>query len=325
MKSRCLCTLADVSMEGYSPVARRALAGGNRTFPHRLSFNRSDVVMFRDHEAQHLSISGVQDKISLRLERGKLVPTEQAGEFMLKPIPALDVPKFKTDIPANEHLTMQIAGQVFGIQTAISACIYFADGELAYLTRRFDRLDGVKIAQEDFCQLSNRSEETAGKNYKYDASYEEMARLLKQFCGAYAVEVEKLFLRILFNYIFSNGDAHLKNFSLQQTAYGDYLLTPAYDLLATSLHFPNESRSALDFFDAYESAYVKQNGFYGRPDFTELADRFGVKLERANRFMDSFVERKQRVFDLIRRSFLSEAAKEDYALRYLDRLQTLSC
>ena len=126
---RCLCTLADLPHEGYSPSAARRLAGGNRKFPHRLTFNRTDVVAFRSQSAEHMSISGVQDKISLKLRRGILEPTEQDGEFILKPVPAADIPRFKGDVPANEHLTMQIAAQAFGIPAAINACIRFADGE----------------------------------------------------------------------------------------------------------------------------------------------------------------------------------------------------
>jgi hypothetical protein len=87
--------------------------------------------------------------------------------------PHADIPRFKHDIPANEHLSMQLASQLFGIATAVNAVIRFADGELAYITRRFDRRNQVKIGQEDFCQLSNRTEETADRNYKYNGSYTE--------------------------------------------------------------------------------------------------------------------------------------------------------
>ena len=61
----CMSTLADIPREGYSRVAERLLAGGNRKFPHRLTFNRTDVVEFRMKAAEHMSISGIQDKISL--------------------------------------------------------------------------------------------------------------------------------------------------------------------------------------------------------------------------------------------------------------------
>ncbi len=46
-------------------------------------------------------------------------------------------------------------------------------------------------------------------------------------------------------YVCSNGAAHLKNFSLFESAFGDYILTPAYDVLCTSLHFPEEAQTVL--------------------------------------------------------------------------------
>jgi serine/threonine-protein kinase HipA len=321
---RCLSTLANIPHEGYSRAAERQLAGANRKFPYRLTFNRADVVEFRLKAAEHMSISGIQDKISLKLIRGKLVPTEQDGEYILKPVPSADIPCFKNDVPANEQLTMQLAAQVFGIATAVNACIRFADGELAYITRRFDRRSGDKIGQEDFCQLSNRSEETAGKNYKYAGSYEEAGRILKQHCKAYPVEVEKLFALIVFNYVCSNGDAHLKNFALSESEFGDYLLTPAYDLICTSLHFPREGRTALPLFDTFETESFRRNAFYKRPDFLKLAEFYGMNLERAGRRLRQFADNKDRVLDLIARSFLSDPAKLDFRTRFLDRLQAIA-
>jgi serine/threonine-protein kinase HipA len=321
----CRSTLVPIEHEGFSPAAARKLAGGHRRLPHRLDFTRADAQHFRSEQAERFSMSGVQDKIPLRLRRGRLEPVTESGEFLLKPIPSMPLPALQADVPANEHLTMQIASQLFGIQTALNACVLLADGEPAYLTRRFDRLpDGGRIPQEDFCQLSNRSEETAGKNYKYDATMEETGRLLKTCCGAYAVEIEKLFLRHLFNYMLSNGDAHLKNFSLQRSEFGDYVLTPAYDLLATSLHFPHESRVALDFFEHDETESFRVNGFYKRTDFLLLAEKFGVASSLAIRLIDRFSTLRSDVESMVARSFLSEEAKRDYLKRYDDRLKALA-
>ena len=321
---RCLSMLVELPAEGYCPRAMRMLAGGRLKFPHRLSFNRSDVIVYRRTAAPRMSISGVQDKISLKLVRGELQLTEQGGQYILKPIPSADIPRFRSDVPANEHLTMQIATQVFGIATAVNACIRFADGELAYITKRFDRRpDGTKIAQEDFCQLSNRSEETAGENYKYDASCEETGRILKQFCAAYAVEIEKLFARIVFNYVLSNGDAHLKNFSMLAGAFGDYILTPAYDLICTSLHFPSDARTALELFDTYVSDSFRADAFYRRTDFLKLGEFFGMKPDRIPLYLDVFAASSDRVHDLIDRSLLSAEAKSDYKARFDDRLRAI--
>jgi serine/threonine-protein kinase HipA len=319
-----MSTLRDVPNEGYCAAAERLLADGHRRFPHRLTFNRADVVEFRMQVAEHMSISGIQDKISLKLVRGKLTPTDKDGEYILKPVPTADIPRFKSDIPANEHLSMQLASQVFGIATAVNAVIRFADGELAYVTRRFDRRNGLKLGQEDFCQLSNRTEETAGRNYKYDGSYEEVGRILRKFCRAYPVEVEKLFARIVFNYVFSNGDAHLKNFSLYESEFGDYTLTSAYDVICTSLHFPEEARTALGLFDTYETESIRQNAFYRRPDFLKLAEFYGMNPARAERCLSQFTDSEAAVAALVERSFLSEKAKADYHGRFRDRVRAIA-
>lgn len=321
---RCMSTLRDIPEEGFAPAAGQQLAGGNRKFPHRLTFNRTDVVEFRVQAAEHMSISGIQDKISLKLERGRLEPTETDGEYILKPVPTADIPCFKDDVPANEHVIMQVASQVFGIAVPPNAAIYFADGELAYIVKRFDRRDGQKIGQEDFCQLSNRSEETAGRNYKYDSSYEAVGRILKQFCKAHPVEIEKLYTRIVFSYVFSNGDAHLKNFSLFRSDFGDYVLTPAYDLLCTSLHFPTEARTALEMFDTFETESFQQNAFYKRPDFVKLAELYGIKPNRAEKVLQRFASGQPDAADLIDRSFLSSDAKQGVLQRLQDRLRAIA-
>jgi len=260
----------------------------------------------------------------LKLCDGDLVVTAAGGDYILNPIPSAILPALRQDVPANEHLTMQMAGRVFGMPVAVNALVYLKDGEPAYLTRRFDRRDGMKIPQEDFCQLGARTEESHGKNYKYDCSCEELGRILRRFCPAYPVEVEKLFARLLFNYVFSNGDAHLKNFSLFMSEHGDHVLTPAYDLLCTSMHFPHESRTALDLFDSYESKFFRDNGFYGAEDFFSLAERYGIRKKRAERLIFSYPARRDQVEFLISRSFLSEAGKDEYLRRFRDRLGAIS-
>lgn len=320
MTYHCHSTLADIVKEGFSPAGLRLLTGGKKQFPHRLPYRRADISTVQREKAEHMSISGVQDKISVRLNAGALIPVGTDGEYILKPVPSRLLPQLEADVPANEHLTMQIASQVFRIPTAANACIYLADNSMAYIARRFDRRNGHKIAQEDFCQLSERSPESHGKNYKYESSYQEIGRLLKTYCRAYAIEIEKLFRLILFNYVFSNGDAHLKNFSMHESPYGDYVLTPAYDLICTSLHFPDESRTAMPLFDEYESSFFARNRFYGAEDFLHLADIYGIQPKRAERIVRSFHNERDNAMGLIERSFLSDEAKADYRNRLDDRL-----
>jgi len=97
-----------------------------------------------EENRKRMSISGVQEKFSVLLDKNKLrlITDGEQGEYILKPIPS--VGKRPDQMPANEHLTMQIAKQVYGIETAENALIFFKDGTPAYLTKRFDlKEDGL--------------------------------------------------------------------------------------------------------------------------------------------------------------------------------------
>lgn len=114
---------------------------------------------------------------------------------------------------------------------------FFQTGESAYITKRFDvGVGGVKLRKEDFSSLASLMPANGGSNYKYEYSYEELAELIQRYIPAWRIEIEKYFKVVLFNFLFSNGDAHLKNFSVLETSRGDFRLAPAYDLLNTHLH-----------------------------------------------------------------------------------------
>ncbi|MFT4737891.1 MAG: serine/threonine-protein kinase HipA [Cyclobacteriaceae bacterium] len=44
-------------------------------------------------------------------------------------------------MPANEHLSKQIASQIFKIETAENALIFYINSHPAYITKRFDVKD----------------------------------------------------------------------------------------------------------------------------------------------------------------------------------------
>lgn len=270
------------------------------------------------------SISGVQDKVELSRYRGRFEVVDQGGEYILKPIPSMPLPKHQPDVPANEALTMSVASKVFGIATAKHEIVAFRDGELAYLTKRFDYRDGQKIRQEDFCQLSGRSAASHGSDYKYDASYEECAEILRRYCAASRVELPKLFRRILFCYLFSNGDAHLKNFSLYESEQGDMVLSPAYDLLATSVHIPTETPLALDLFaDGHFTSAFETLGFCSSADFIELGRCFGLAETSVRAEIARFTASVADVVAAVDASLLSPAAKADYAAAFANRIQAI--
>lgn len=312
------------NVEGYCSSCRKKLFDGKKV-SHVLSFDTPKAENLPDYQekTKRLSISGVQLKYSLRLEKKELQLTEKGGQYILKPIPPIALIVMQDQAPENEHLTMQIASQLFKISVAENALIYFKDGAPAYITRRFDvKTDGSKHLQEDFAQISGKTKKKDGENYKYDGTYEDIGTLIKEKVGASLPVLESFFRLVLFNYIFSNGDAHLKNFSLIQTEFGDYILSKAYDLMCTVLHTPNESDTALDLYKGdMESEFNQQYGYFGRPNFEELADRLDLMPSRAKAIIEFLLTKQDEVLAMIENSFLKEEAREKYGRYYLDKLK----
>ncbi len=312
------------NVETYCDKCRKKLFGGGKV-NHILSFSRPEFNEIKRERSGKLSISGIQVKHSLKLEGNELILTEKGGEYILKPIPSGQFKNLNT-VPANEHLTMQIAAQIFGIPTAENAVIFFSDMEMAYITKRFDVLtDGKRLLQEDFAQLAQLTEETGGKNYKYDYSYEQIAKLMKNYIGAYSIEVEKYFKVILFNFLVCNGDAHIKNFSIYRNEkYGDYLLTPFYDLLNTSIHIPDEQDTALELFkDDFMTDGYKFSSKYSKDDFYEFGKRIGIKLKRISKIFEEITAGEKEIIELVNKSFLEDSLKPKYLELLKERRERL--
>lgn len=325
----CPGTLAE-GYSSYSPKCLRAMFDGKKV-SHILTYDApqkdEEVTELFLQNRKRISISGVQEKLSLILDGRELRLTKEGeqGTYILKPIPR-DLKKV-TEVPANEHLTMQIAAQVYYIPTAAAAMIFFKDGTPAYITRRFDvKADGTKRGKEDFATLAGKTKDSAGPDFKYEYNYEDAGRLIQQFVPAWRVEIERYFVLVLFNYLFANGDSHLKNFSLLESDDGDYRLAPAYDLVNTRLHVDDTdfALSGALFADDYRSDKWKKRGHASKDDFMELSKRLGILEKRAERIMQPFLERQEIVDQLIERSFLNAESKRGYLHTYQTRRNYLN-
>ena len=282
-----------------------------------------------------MSISGVQDKISLKFgSNGELESTAANGIYILKPIPIAEDVNMAKDIVANEHLSMLLSRELFKLPTALSALIEFSDGEKAYITRRFDysgeEKNGtlIKSDQEDFASILDHTSDTNGKNYKYESSYEACAKAIKEVVPAYMPALEDFYRRVLFNYLIGNADAHLKNFSLyREVGRKDWSLTPNYDLLYTRYHIPQElGYMGLDIFEGdSETDAFKAMGYYTLEDFEHFAETIGIPEKRLVKIFDSFLQKTPDVVEMVNRSFLSQEGKNAYLRNFLERLKLHVC
>lgn len=100
-------------------------------------------------------------------------------------------------------------------------------GQPVLLVERYDRKDGKKLAQEDFCQILGQPPAD-----KYKVENREMAKAMRERIGE---DDRLLYLRMsLFNMVVGNSDDHAKNFSLLQGEDGVWRLAPAYDIVSAA-------------------------------------------------------------------------------------------
>ena len=327
----CPSTLQE-GFSTYSPAARKQLFDG-REVSHLLDFDSpsNDSADNEDFlkNVGRISLSGVQPKASLvvNAENQLAKPAEnERGTYILKPAPTSYALLDRKYCPANEHLTMQLAAQVYHIETAVNAVCFFRDGEQAYLCRRFDvGPKGEKYSQEDFASLAGLTDANGGSDYKYsNLSYEDCADIIRRYVKAAPVEILKFFRLVVFNYLTLNDDAHLKNFSLINRGDGEYHLTPAYDLINTSLHLRQPHIFALDKGLFKEGMHLTDTRTVGRNDFEEFGRRIGLPDRLVKRELDAFAKEQLLAKELIDRSFLSDSLKRSYWLSYNYRRATLT-
>ncbi|MCX2575082.1 HipA domain-containing protein [Pedobacter sandarakinus] len=246
---------------------------------------------------ERLAVTGVQPKLSLSLEGEKgnkrLTLVGLWGDYILKPQ--------STDflfMPEVEDLTMHLA-KLFKITTAQHTLIRTSTGELAYITKRFDRVNGKKIHVEDLCQLSELQTEQ-----KYKSSYERVGKVIKQYATNSGLDAIKYFRLVLFSFLTGNNDMHLKNFSLMHTEKG-ILLSPAYDLLNVNLVFPEDVED-LALTLGGRKRKVKKS------DFDQFATSLNIAEKVRDNIYNEFINNIESCDKMIEQSFLNVNYKKEY-------------
>jgi serine/threonine-protein kinase HipA len=252
---------------------------------------------------QKKGIPGVQKKLSLSLtealgqNRKRLsIVGYFGGNYILKP-PTIEYPF----MPEIEDLTMHLAN-IAKLNVALHGLLPMSDGNLAYITKRFDRNGNKKIATEDLCQLSHKLTED-----KYKSSHEKIGKVIYRYTTTPGEELLKFFELVLFCFIVGNADMHLKNFSLMTEDFSNIMLSPCYDLLSTRLLIPAQ--------DDPEDLALPLNGKkqnLRKKDFVE----FGKNLNIPAKVIQSTIETMGNYFSpweqKIQKSFLNNDLKEKF-------------
>jgi len=299
----CPITYQPCGEENYSADGLKLLSR-NLVQLNNLPLTQEEQLRESAARSDKMSIQGVQPKLSARLnvKDGSFEIVDRNGEYILKP-----QNNFYPELPENESLTMKLA-EMIDIELPLNGMIYSSDRKLTYFIKRFDRYGrNKKLSVEDFAQLAGKSRDT-----KYDYSMEKIIDIIDTYCTFPAIEKVKLFRLTIFNFLIGNEDMHLKNFSLI-TRDNKIGLSPAYDLLNTTIVLPNESEEI-----ALPLAGKKKN-----LSAKILIDHFGKERLKLNDKVISLVlDKIKSAFSdwekILTISFLSSQMKT----KYLDLLKT---
>jgi serine/threonine-protein kinase HipA len=242
------------------------------------------------------AITGVQPKLSLWLGESKksvrFTVVDEKSNYIMKP-----QTEAYQSLPENEDLCMHLA-ETFGIEAATHGLIRLQGGELAYITKRFDRENENKLSCEDLCQLSETLTE-----HKYRGSYEKTGKIIKQYSTQSGLDTLRYFELVVFSFITGNADMHLKNFSMLEKHEGQFSLSPSYDLVSTMLVIKNESEQMALTLNGRKNKITKK-------DFSALAVNLSITEKQAENSFHYFSENLKSAQWWIDNSFLPEEQKD---------------
>lgn len=256
-----------------------------------IDFGLSDVSVQAQQVTGKLSISGVQPKLVVKLDKKKnmLIPGAE-GEYILKP----QTSRFP-NIPENEQCCMDMAEET-RIDVPAHCLLSLKDKSFAYVVKRFDRKNGEKIHQEDFYQILEAKD-------KYAGSVEQIGRKLKEISSVPGLDVQLFFERVIFYFIIGNGDAHLKNYSITYRDDGQIRLAPAYDIVCSKLVIPREEDSAI-------AINGKKNDLK-RDDFDKLAEYLNIPVKVR-------YEKFEKKFDMMKKNIGSSHIDKEKQKRFIE-------
>jgi serine/threonine-protein kinase HipA len=181
-------------------------------------------------------VSGVQPKVLVNAVNDTGKPSIgrnvlQQEDFIIK--------TYDDEFPlltVNEYVCME-AARACGLQP--SQC-WLSDDLRTFITERFDEVDGKRLGIEDFTVLMGKQVDE-----KYQSSYEMLMKATYLFTKS-DTQLRRMYQYTVFNCLIGNGDAHLKNFSVQyDESRNDIILTPPYDITHTLIYDTIDNKMAL--------------------------------------------------------------------------------
>ncbi len=258
------------------------------------------------------AITGVQAKLSLHISSNNQDASGKRftivglwGGYILKPPTPL-----YPQLPEVEDVTMHLA-RLANIKTAPHSLIRLASGNLAYITKRIDRVKNGKLAMEDMCQLTERLTED-----KYQGSYEQIGKTIQRYASTAGLDIINFFELVLFSFLTGNADMHLKNFSLLEHPSLGMILSPAYDLVNTALVNPADKEELALTLNGKKRKLKKL-------DFIAAMTTLKLDTKQQQNIFGKMEKAQAKWIEQINSSFLSEEYKKRYQVIIQERFDQL--
>jgi len=306
MENKCLYCYKEIDskdldtpagLAGYHPRCSKIFFG--KTSPPILDFTEDQILQLAGQVIKmQKSVTGVQPKLSLGISKEKIAPERFTivglwGEYILKP----QTERYP-NLPEIEDLTMHLA-EISKIKTVQHSLIKLKSGQLAYMTKRIDRMNGQKLHMEDMCQLTERLTEQ-----KYKGSYEQIAKAIKKYTANPGLDVTDYFELVLFCFLTGNNDMHLKNFSLLKRNL-NYELCPAYDLVASELVVEGDDEDLALNLNGKKKKIKKS-------DFEKAMRIAGLDKKVIDNIFKKYKKQIPEWAEFINESFLPDPMKNEY-------------
>jgi serine/threonine-protein kinase HipA len=306
----CYEPLGEEKPEFHSACSRKIFGKPN---PPELLYSEDQMLQLAEKVVKsQTTVTGVQPKLSLHLEKFAKKKEPQRftivglwGGYILKP----PTKQYKF-LPELEDLTMHLA-EISGIDVVPHSLVRLKSGKLSYITRRIDRINEARIHMEDMCQLTERLTEQ-----KYNGSHEQIGKVIVKYSTNPGLDIINFFEQVLFSFLTGNADMHLKNFSLYDRPELGYVLSPAYDMVASSLVVEGDEEDLALTLNGKKKKLREK-------DFREAINRFNIDAKAIENMFDKFRNAESQWHEFINISFLPDDMKNSYHDLIKERVQRI--
>jgi serine/threonine-protein kinase HipA len=236
-----------------------------------------------------LSLAGAQGKLPVIVEGNDIfLPQGRTASTHILKLPSTRL----KNIAVNELFMLRL-GKAVGIPT-VDANLLRIKKDYALVVKRFDRHDGKRIHQEDFCQATDRSPKT-----KYEEeggpTFAQIVAVIREESTTPAPDVDVALRWLIFNVLTGNADGHGKNLALLRA--DAIRLAPVYDLVCTR-YWPQFGREiAMSVIGARDPGHIGANAWRALSKSATLGTP--LVLRRVNEMIEVLPDAARDVADVL--------------------------